>query len=192
MDNPIAIGNGQVLAPSKGFTLLGVLFIVVGLGIGMAALGKMWHTASQREKEKELLFIGDQYRRAIESFWRLSPGGVKRLPKNFEELLADPRFPTIVRHLRRIYRDPMSREGKWGIVKEPEGGISGIYSISEGSPFKNAGFEPEYQHFSGAKTYQEWVFRFDVEKAVKEAAVAARRGTPTSSGTLTPGTPEAN
>jgi hypothetical protein len=86
----------------------------------------------------------------------------------------------------------MSREGKWGIVKETEGGISGIYSISEGSPFKNAGFEPEYQHFSGAKTYQEWVFRFDVEKAVKEAAVAARRGTPTSSGTLTPGTPEAN
>jgi len=32
------------------------------MGVALAALGTMWHTASQREKERDLLFVGDQYR----------------------------------------------------------------------------------------------------------------------------------
>lgn len=153
----------------KGFTIIGILFLVAGLGVAMAALGSMWHTLSQREKERELLFVGNQFRQAIESFWKAQAGGVRRLPKDFEELLSDPRFPNTVRHLRRVYRDPMTGETEWGIVKEPDGGISAVFSFSEGKPFKTANFPAAYADFGAAQTYQDWVFFFDSVKAEKAA-----------------------
>ncbi len=157
-----------------GFTFLGLLFVIAGLGVGLAALGTMWHTAAQREKEAELLFVGDQYRRAIESFWKipLPEGTPRRLPKNFDELLADPRFPDPVRHLRRVYRDPMTRSVEWGLVKEPDGGFSGVHSTSAGEPFKRGNFAEIDAGFREAKSYRDWVFRFDVEKALREAQEA--------------------
>jgi type II secretory pathway pseudopilin PulG len=162
--------TGSDKSRQAGFTLLGLLFIVAGLGVAMAALGVMWHTAAQREKEQELLFAGNQYRQAIESFWSLAPGGAQRLPKNLDELLSDPRFPYAVRHLRRIYRDPMTGGTQWGLVKESGGGIYGVYSLAEGRPFKRVGFAPAYEHFLEAGTYGDWVFRFDFEKAQKDAS----------------------
>jgi type II secretory pathway pseudopilin PulG len=161
--------TGRPVSGQSGFTLLALLFLVAGLGVGMAALGVVWHTASQREKEKELLFVGSQYRQAIESFWNRSPGEAKRLPKNFDELLADPRFPNTVRHLRRVYRDPMAPNAEWGLLKEADGGISGVYSLSEARPFKRADFAGGVESFQEAASYRDWVFRFDHEAAAKDA-----------------------
>ena len=163
-----------------GFTLLGLLFLVAGLGVGMAALGTMWHSAVQREKERDLLFAGDQYSQAIESFWSvpLPVGTPRRLPKNFAELLADPRFPDTVRHLRRVYRDPMTGSDEWGLLKGPDGGIAGVYSLSGGAPFKRANFPSAYAAFAEAQSYRDWVFRFDVEKAERDAAQAAKAAAP--------------
>jgi len=161
-----------------GFSLLALLFLVAGLGVAMAALGTMWHTAAQREKERDLLFVGNQYRQAIEAFWRkpLPVGAVRRLPKNFDELLLDARFPTTVRHLRRLYRDPMTGETEWGLVKDPDGGIYGVYSRSADKPFKGAGFPVVYAHFEEAQSYRDWTFSFDFEKAQREAQQAAIAG----------------
>lgn len=160
----------------RGFTLLGLLFLVMGLGVAMAALGTVWYTAGQREKERDLLFIGDQYRRAIESFWQipLPEGTPRRLPKDFSELLADPRFPDTVRHLRRAYRDPMTGSGEWGLLKGPDGGITGVYSLSESEPFKRANFPAAYVQFREAQSYRDWVFRFDVEMAERDAGQGAK------------------
>jgi type II secretory pathway pseudopilin PulG len=143
----------------QGFTLLGLLFLVAGLGIAMAALGTMWHTAVQREKERELLFIGSQYRQALDSFWKLTPGGIRRLPKNLDELLSDPRYPDPVRHLRKIYRDPMTGSTEWGMILDANGGIVGIYSLSEGTPFKRSGFAAGLENFQDAASYRDWIFR---------------------------------
>lgn len=153
----------------NGFTFIGILFLIAGLGVAMAALGTMWQTLSQREKERELLFIGDQFRLAIESFWKAPAGGIKRLPKDFDEMLSDPRFPNTVRHLRRVYRDPMTGDVAWGVVKEPDGGITAVYSLSEGKPFKTAHFPATYAGFEKAQTYQDWVFFFDSSKVGKPA-----------------------
>lgn len=176
-----------------GFTLLGLLFLVAGLGVAMAALGTVWHSAAQREKERDLLFIGNQYRRAIESFWNvpLPVGTVRRLPRNFNELLSDPRFPTTVRHLRRIYRDPMTGGGEWGLLKEPDGSISGVYSQSTGKPFKRAGFAAVYAHFQDAQSYRDWVFRFDVAQAEREARQGVE-GTPAGASPGTSGLGDAS
>ena len=173
-----------------GFTLLGLLFLVAGLGVAMAALGTMWHTAVQRERERDLLFVGDQYRQAIESFWRipLPVGTPRRLPKNFSELLSDPRFPNAVRHLRRRYRDPMTGSTEWGLVKEPDGGISGVYSLSTEKPFKQVGFPAADAHFEGAQSYRDWVFRFDVAKVERESAPGAT-GAPAAPASVRSGGP---
>lgn len=152
-----------------GFTFLGLIFLVAGLGVGLAALGTMWHTAAKREREQELLFVGNQYRQAIEQYWRKSPGGARQLPQEIDDLLADARFPDPVRHLRRPYRDPMTGKAEWGLIRENDGRISGVYSLGEGEPIKQAGFSAADQRFIGAITYQEWAFRFDVERAEKDA-----------------------
>lgn len=165
-------------AGQRGFTLLGLLFLVAGMGIGLAALGSLWHTAAQREKEQELLFIGDQFRRAIDSFWKVEAGGGNRLPKDFNELIADPRFPGRVRHLRRVYLDPMTKGMEWGVVKGPDGGISGVYSLSEGKPFKTAGFTAPYQEFEQAQTYRDWVFQSQEAEGKEEEASPAKPAAP--------------
>lgn len=139
--------------------MLWLLFLVAGLGVGMAALGTLWHTAVQREKEAELLFIGDQYRRAIEHFLNTPPPGQPpRLPQSLDELLLDPRFPETVRHLRRLYPDPMTGTETWGQIKGPEGGISGMHSLSESKPLKTTGFPERYADFAGSNQYRDWKF----------------------------------
>lgn len=143
----------------KGYTLLALLFLIAGFGIAMAALGTLWHTHVQREKEAELLFVGDQYRLAIEHYYRLTPGTAKHYPPSLEVLLLDPRFPTTVRHLRRLYRDPITGNLEWGLVKTPDGGISGVHSLSEKEPRKKVGFSAAQADFEGKDKYADWIFK---------------------------------
>ena len=60
-----------------GFTLLGLLFVVAGLGVAMAAVGTAWETRARREKEAELLFVGEQYAQAIAGYQRAAPGAAR-------------------------------------------------------------------------------------------------------------------
>lgn len=142
----------------QGFTLLAVLFLVAVLGVGMAALGLVWETAARREKEAQLLFVGDQYRRAIESYHRATPGGTRQYPKRLQDLLLDRRFPQTVRHLRRLYADPVTGSPEWGLVKEGEG-IIGVHSLSADAPMKQAGFPRVYEAFAEAASLGDWVFQ---------------------------------
>ena len=48
-----------------GFTYLGVLFVVATIGGGLAGTGELWSHSRQREKEAELLWIGNEFREAI-------------------------------------------------------------------------------------------------------------------------------
>ena len=95
---------------------------------GLAAYGEFASHTAQREKEAELLFRGEQIRNAIASYYRKE----QRYPQALAELLEDKRFPMPVRHLRRLYRDPMSGETDWGLVEAPGGaGVMGVHSRSE-------------------------------------------------------------
>jgi len=44
----------------RGFTYLTVLFIVAILLGGLAMVGEVWETSAKRDKEAELLFVGNQ------------------------------------------------------------------------------------------------------------------------------------
>jgi type II secretory pathway pseudopilin PulG len=133
-----------------GFTYLTILFVIALMGTGLALAGEVWHTVALREKEVELLHVGNQYRKAIERYY----------PRALGDLLKDPRKPGVERHLRRLYMDPLTGSDEWGIVKAPDGGVMGVYSRSEAAPIKVAGFRPAQQGFENAKQYSDWKFIF--------------------------------
>jgi type II secretory pathway pseudopilin PulG len=154
--------NGRQARPQSGYTYVAMLLAVAAIGIGLAAAGIVWSQASQRAKERELLFVGDQFRRAIERYYERSPG-VKRYPAALADLVSDKRFPSPERHLRRIYSDPLTGKAEWTLIEAPGGGIMGVKSTSNAVPIKNAAFARRDRTFEGAKTYQEWEFFHDAQ-----------------------------
>lgn len=143
--------------PSYGFTFIGILIIVALSGIALSTVGIVWHQTIQRQNEQELLFIGDQYRAAISSYYESTPGGAKQYPKKLEELVLDKRLPVVKRHIRRLYHDPMTKTQSWGLVKQQEF-IVGVYSQSTQQTIKKKGFPTLYESFGEASTYDEWKF----------------------------------
>lgn len=143
----------------NGFTYLWVMFTVAITGVLLAGAGQLWRTESQREKEKELMFIGEQFRLAIGSYYENSPGMPKRYPPSLEKLLLDDRFPTVKRHLRKIFLDPMTGTREWGLIKQPGIGITGVHSLSAQVPLKRANFHERYA-FGEAKSYKDWKFAY--------------------------------
>jgi type II secretory pathway pseudopilin PulG len=150
----MSAGKGK----QEGFTYLALLIAVAVGGAVLAAIGELTSHAQQREKEAQLLFVGQQYREAIRAYYERSPGGAKRYPKKLEDMLADSRYPNAQRYLRRPYPDPMTGKAEWGLVEAPEGGIMGIYSLSEAPPIKTGGFSQRDESFSDAARYADWKF----------------------------------
>lgn len=145
---------------SRGFTYIFVLILMVFIGIGLASAGKVWKTVIQREKEEELLFRGDQIVKALESYYNSGHGGVNFLPRKLDDLLKDNRFLNIKRHLRKIYKDPMTEDGEWDIIRDESGRIKGVRSKSNKEPLKQKNFPYKYRHFENKKKYSEWEFVF--------------------------------
>jgi type II secretory pathway pseudopilin PulG len=158
----------------RGFSYLGLLFVVAVMGITMALAAQVWQTALQREKERELLFVGNQIRLAIKSYYEFSPEANKQFPKHLADLLLDPRAPGVRRHLRKLYVDPMTGKPEWGIVPADEGGIQGVFSLSGIAPVKQTGFEEPNADFEKKLRYSEWKFLHVPEQ--KEASDTAEDG----------------
>jgi type II secretory pathway pseudopilin PulG len=158
----------------RGFTYLGVLYIVAIMGVLLAIAGQAWHTQVVREREEELLYVGDQYKKAIARF-HLAGG---RYPRELAELLKDPRRPDTQRYLRKLYPDPITGKNEWGFVRSADGGIAGVFSLSEDKPFKVAGFKLEYAGFEGREKYSEWQFAFVTMAGTMAPKPPAAMGTP--------------
>ncbi|MCL2876591.1 MAG: type II secretion system GspH family protein [Betaproteobacteria bacterium] len=57
------------LQPQRGFTYIWVLLLIALMGVGMTIAADVQSTSSQRDKEKELLAIGRQFRTALASYY---------------------------------------------------------------------------------------------------------------------------
>lgn len=161
-----AIGSAwkesHIMNGDRGFTYLAVLALVVILSISMMAAQTYWSTTMQREREKELLFRGGQIRSAIESYYKSAPSSYGSFfPRRLDDLIRDPRFPGVKRHLRRLYKDPMTEHGNWGLVFGSYGGIKGVFSQSLEQPMKVENFKEENQKFVTKKSYKEWKFVYE-------------------------------
>jgi hypothetical protein len=152
-----AFSNPQ---PSGGFTFLTVLFLVALMGAGLVSVSQFWHIQAKREKEAELLFIGNQFRRSIGAYYERSPGAFRQFPKQLSDLVRDPRFPDVQRHLRKVYADPMTGKAEWALMRGPDGGIIGVHSVSTEKPLKVAGFTGLNVQLADSTAYRDWKFAY--------------------------------
>lgn len=140
--------------------LISLLIALAVGGIALMAGVDLWATYRQREREVQLLFVGDQYRRAIRSYYFAAPAGTPRvLPRSVSDLLQDDRYALPLRHLRRAYPDPITASPEWGELRV-DGRLSAVFSTSQQKPMKQAGFAMAYENFALQDRYQDWVFGF--------------------------------
>jgi len=82
------------------------------LNIMVAAMLPLMSTEIQREKEEELIFRGFQYAEAIRVFHMR----FQRYPNKLEELIEIK-----PRSIRQLWKDPMTKDGKWGLIFQNQG-----------------------------------------------------------------------
>jgi len=154
--------------------LLLVMVVIMGLAAGMA--GQTWRSTMQQAREAELIWRGQQYQQAIASYYNVKHGPQNMLPAKLEDLLRDPRFPGVVRHLRKVYDDPMTGQ-EWELIKDPAERILGVRSTSDLEPFKQDGFPKSLEKLKGKTSYSEWEFVFDLpKKSNKNKSSSAKVG----------------
>lgn len=161
----------------KGFTYLTALLIVMVMGVMLGAVGQSWNTIMQREREEELIFRGRQYRDAI-TRWYKSHGVKQATPlRELKFLVEDPLSLTTVRHLRRLYTDPITGK-EWSVIADPNKGISGVYSPSVKKPIKTGGFPEDLADFAGKTTYADWKFVYIQKQTNANKTVDGKGGMP--------------
>lgn len=191
-----------------GFTYMGMLIIIMVISITSAIVAQSWKLAAKREKEKELLWRGNQFRQAIGRYYN-DPKHPGKYPTSLDDLLKDPAHFNTVRDLRKIYTDPMTGKADWALdpPPPPPGGISirggtvesgepigGVHSVSDAEPLKKANFDLEdikFTNISGADRkarYSDWLFDYDPNAATGQAVVQIPTGvTNTPGATAAPG-----
>lgn len=149
---------------SVGFAYVLLLVVIALIGVAAASSVSIGSAMGRRDAEQQLLSVGLEFQQALRSYAGIPAAAVPPLaargPRSMEELLKDPRVPGIRRHLRQLYADPMTGRDAWGIVRDPQGYITGIYSLAPGQPIQRAGFEAPLAHLENADTYRQWVFGF--------------------------------
>ncbi|MEY8878376.1 MAG: hypothetical protein AB9M60_17845 [Leptothrix sp. (in: b-proteobacteria)] len=162
-------------ARQHGAVLLGFLVLLAASGWTVATWSQGAADERQRDDEQELLWIGAQYRSAIDAYYNSTPSGVKRLPLKLEELIEDKRFAKSRRHLRKVYGDPMLPGKPLKLIYQGQQ-ISGVYSASTGVPFKRSDFGVGEEKFANAKTYADWRFVTSVRGPATAASGASAAG----------------
>lgn len=147
-----------VRTKARGFSYVVVMFLVAVVAIASVRAMEVTITSERRSKEAELLWVGNAYRNAIRTYYDGASGSNKTYPAKLEELLYDGRLTRPTRPLRKLYRDPVSGSTAWGIVKDQDGAVIGVYSLAKGKPIKRAGFPPELASFANANSYSDWKF----------------------------------
>lgn len=100
---PSGSSNGE-----EGFILIAVLFLVALLLIGLAVAAPRMARSIQRDKEIELVHRGEQYRRAIQLYYRK----FGTYPTSIDQLLNTNN----IRFLRKRYTDPITGKDDWRLI----------------------------------------------------------------------------
>ncbi len=144
----------------SGYALITAIIAINIFAIFSLMAASMWQREAGRNNEKELIFRGNQYVRAIENFKKKYPN---TFPKNIE-ILEKERF------IRKLYTDPVSENGEWNYVMKsrnrrnktffiiPSELLSkyiksyDLYGVSSSSP------DESYMEYRSMKRYDEWAF----------------------------------
>ena len=156
-----------------GFAFLFTLLLVALLGLGLVVASDLDSTLARRERELALLQIGHEFRQALARYASGRPGVAGgAYPLRLDDLLLDPRGLKPVRHLRRLYADPITGQADWGLIRAG-GRIVGVYSRSVAQPMRQDGFDDDDANFKGASRYRDWVFLHPAGRSLLPAGAAA-------------------
>ncbi|MHA6890451.1 type II secretion system protein [Ralstonia pseudosolanacearum] len=145
---------------ARGFAYPALLIGILVFGIGLAKTGEWASQQQRREDEQSLRRAGSSVVFAIKSYYYSSPSVPRAMPRSLEDLVDDRRFPVTRHHLREVPFDPIARSKDWGIVRAPDGGVTGIYSKGSGRPL--ATYRPKATDAPQAQpSYADWKFVFD-------------------------------
>lgn len=162
----VIMQTGKKKSGQRGYTFLALLILIMLVGFTLSQAGAMWSDARQRQREQELLKVGDKIRSAIGHYYNNTPSAIKQYPPSLEALLRDDRFPMPKRYLREIYKDPITGMPNWGILEAPSGGIMGVYSLSGQKPFKTDLFRPVDKALENKKMYGDWIFFYNPDSTL--------------------------
>ncbi len=94
----------------RGFSIVVLLAAITVMLIVMGAAVPTWKYIMKNDREEELFFRGDQIARGIERYQRKNGNA---LPVSLEVLVKG-------RFLRKAYKEPMSKDGKWRFIHPGE------------------------------------------------------------------------
>jgi type II secretory pathway pseudopilin PulG len=153
--------SGKAPGREGGFTYLGLIILVTVIGLVGAATLKVDALLRRAAAEEELLDIGAAFSEALRTYAEATPKGQPAQPPSLQELLKDPRFPGVRRHLRKVFVDPLTGKAEWGIVWANPGdrrGVLAVYSLSKATPLKVANFDKRFSGFENKKQVSDWKF----------------------------------
>ena len=112
-----------------GFTLVALLFVMSVFALFAVAAAENVRQQSQREREKEAIFRGEQVSDAIRLYYRSRGGqGVNALPTSMDDLLEGIQLPGKTKKLQILRvsasRDPLSSTGEWKLIGPTSGEIT--------------------------------------------------------------------
>ncbi len=164
---------GQARSRQGGYAYLALLILIAVIGVVAAGSAQLGEVYQRRMAEKELLFVGGEFQRALSSYASQTPVGQLTQPHTLDDLVHDPRYPNPVHHLRKVYADPITGKTDWVLVMSLDGQtIVGIHSASKAHPIQIAQFPVEFQGFEDRLTYAQWIFVAQLPQVPGQAPVS--------------------
>lgn len=120
------VRGGQTAVGSQaGYSMAALLAMMTVMAIVLAVAMPSWNYVIQENKEQELIFRGRQIADAIARFQRKNGNA---FPPSMEQLVQG-------KFLRKAYKDPMTKDGRWRILRPGETGAP----LGPGNPFGPGG-----------------------------------------------------
>src|SRR5258708_8291702 len=95
----------------QGYAILLVLFLATLMLIGAMAIAPNVLTEGRRQKEKEMIWRGNQYARGVKLYYRKTG----KFPTSLDDL-TKPKLGSL-RFMRQPYKDPMNaKDGEWRLI----------------------------------------------------------------------------
>jgi len=107
--------------PEGGYALVALLVVMSLLALFAMTAASNVKQQTQREREKEAIFRGQQVADAIRSYYRSRGAqGVNSLPTNMDQLLEGIQIPGRTKKLQILRtaaaKDPLSSSGEWKLI----------------------------------------------------------------------------
>ncbi len=142
----------------SGFAYMALLVVIFASSLALGTALPDKYQQAKRERETQLLFVGLQYANAIRMFYENPYVSVKRYPQTLDELLVDNRTMVPRHHLRQLYRDPIMDSTEWGLLKNEEDQIIGVYSLSKAKSLRTNFGEQEMVAIAAGDKYEDIKF----------------------------------